>query len=155
MLLKLRQRLANEESGFTLIELLVVMLIIGILAAIAIPTFFNQKSKAQDSSSKEMAHTVQTALETYATDNGGVYNNPVPTVGDLQAIEPTVGGANQTVTLPAIGQQSYTIEVTNTATDHWFRIIRTVGGAFQYTCGTNVAGETLPAGGCPTSGNWG
>jgi prepilin-type N-terminal cleavage/methylation domain-containing protein len=60
MLLKLRERMSRDE-GFTLIELLVVMLIIGILAAIAIPTFFNQRNKANDSSAKEMAHTAQVA----------------------------------------------------------------------------------------------
>ena len=72
MLLKLRERMASEK-GFTLIELLVVMLIIGILAAIAIPTFFNQKQKANDSSAKAMAHTAQTAMETCGTDNNGSY----------------------------------------------------------------------------------
>src|SRR3954451_1550169 len=73
MLFKLRERMAREESGFTLIELLVVMLIIGILAAIAIPTFFNQREKARDAGAKEMAHTAQVAMETYATDNNGSY----------------------------------------------------------------------------------
>ena len=73
MLLKLRERMAREEKGFTLIELLVVMLIIGILAAIAIPTFFNQRNKANDSSAKDMAHTAQMAAETCATDNNGSY----------------------------------------------------------------------------------
>ena len=64
---KLRER-AQDEKGFTLIELLVVILIIGILAAIALPAFLNQRSKAQDSEAKSGARTVQTALETIFTD---------------------------------------------------------------------------------------
>src|SRR5919197_2687440 len=78
MLLKLRERMSSEK-GFTLSELLVVMLIIGILAAIAIPTFFNQREKARDSGAKEMAHTAQVAMETLATDNNGSYSSASPT----------------------------------------------------------------------------
>ena len=63
MLYRLRQR-SSDEGGFTLIELLVVILIIGILAAIAIPSFLSQKSKAYDASAKELAQTAQTAMET-------------------------------------------------------------------------------------------
>src|SRR3954453_11476079 len=91
MILKLRQRLAQEESGFTLIELLVVMLILGILAAIAIPAFLNQKSKASDASLKSQARSMQTAEETCATDNGGDYSNCTLTA--LRAIESTIPAA--------------------------------------------------------------
>jgi type IV pilus assembly protein PilA len=72
MLHRLRQR-SQDEGGFTLIELLVVILIIGILAAIAIPSFLNQTSKAYDASAKELARTAETTAETYATDHSGSY----------------------------------------------------------------------------------
>ena len=67
MLHKLRSR-AQDEKGFTLIELLVVILIIGILAAIALPAFLNQRAKAQDSEAKSNVRTAQTAMETFYTD---------------------------------------------------------------------------------------
>ncbi len=66
-------RSLRRDQGFTLIELLVVILIIGILAAIAIPSFLNQKSKGYDASAKEMARTAQTAAEAYGTDHNGQY----------------------------------------------------------------------------------
>ena len=68
---KVGARLNGEgEAGFTLIELLVVMLILGILAAIAIPAFFNQREKANDAQAKAMARTAETAMETYSTEHG-------------------------------------------------------------------------------------
>jgi type IV pilus assembly protein PilA len=60
---------SSDEGGFTLIELLVVILIIGVLAAIAIPSLLNQKSKSYDASAKELARTAQTTAETYGTDH--------------------------------------------------------------------------------------
>jgi type IV pilus assembly protein PilA len=82
MLHAIRRRV-QEEQGFTLIELLVVILIIGILAAIAIPSFLSQKDKANDAAAKSYVRNMQTAEETYFTDN----NAYAPNVAALVTIE--------------------------------------------------------------------
>ena len=69
MMARIRKSMDEKDKGFTLIELLVVVIIIGILAAIAIPVFMNQRKKAVDASIKSDLRTVATALETYYTDN--------------------------------------------------------------------------------------
>ena len=68
MLARIRKSMDEKDQGFTLIELLVVIIIIGILAAIAIPVFLNQRKKAVDASAKSDLRTVANELETYATD---------------------------------------------------------------------------------------
>ncbi len=71
MLARIRKAQENNEGGFTLIELLVVMIIIGILAAIAIPAFLNQKAKAKETSAKSDVSTIGKEIAAYYVDNTG------------------------------------------------------------------------------------
>ena len=148
MLRKLRER-AQDEKGFTLIELLVVILIIGILAAIAIPSFLNQRSKGNDAEAKSTAVTAAEAMETCATDNNGSYSGC--TLASLTAIEPTLNDAGSRLTVPAANASDYRIEVQSSrATTVVFTMSRAAGGTTSRTCsyGSNDKG------GCNSSGSW-
>ncbi|MGL5859444.1 MAG: type II secretion system protein [Angustibacter sp.] len=81
MLARIRKAAEDKDSGFTLIELLVVMIIIGILAAIAIPVFLNQRKKAVDSSARSDIRSVANEMETYFTDTQ-VYVAPTTTTAN-------------------------------------------------------------------------
>ncbi|MCW3065477.1 MAG: prepilin-type cleavage/methylation protein [Solirubrobacterales bacterium] len=133
MLHKLRRRV-QDEKGFTLIELLVVILIIGILAAVAIPAFLNQRGKAYDANAKSDVKTAQTAMETYATDNNGDYSG-ASTKAALVAIEPTLSSA--TLANPTVTANTYTVTVTakgpGSGTDT-FSISRASDGSITYPC---------------------
>ncbi len=150
MLEKFRER-RNEESGFTLVELLVVMLILGILAAIAIPAFFSQRDKGYDSDAKANARTVQTALETYAVDNNGSYSGA--TMANLATIEGTIadltGTGGGTVAISNLGTNTYTVTATSASqgATRTFVIARAASGSTTNTCSPN-------GGGCSSTGTW-
>ncbi|KQX66719.1 hypothetical protein ASD06_05090 [Angustibacter sp. Root456] len=92
MLARIRKAAQEKDSGFTLIELLVVMIIIGILAAIAIPVFLNQRKKAVDTSVKSDLRSIANEMETYYTDNQAYYQPATTTAGvsvSIGATSPT------------------------------------------------------------------
>ncbi|MEX2108379.1 MAG: type II secretion system protein [Solirubrobacterales bacterium] len=135
----------DSEAGFTLIELLVVMLILGILAAIALPAFFNQKDKAGDAKAKEYVHSAQVAMETYYTDKG-TYKEATEEV--LEGIEPSLKNATFSAVTPTAAGDGYTITIVGSKAAQTFSI-KNEKGTLTFTC--VVAGQ----GGCPSGGTWG
>ena len=148
MLQKLRERMESEKV-FTLIELLVVILIIGILAAIALPAFLGQREKAQDSEAKSSVRTAQTAIETFYTDNQkytGV------TKANLEEIEPSLQSAKN-LTITGASATGYTISTESEGSNVNVFSIANDAGSVTRTCATKT-GSVKGKGGCPSSGSW-
>lgn len=128
---------AVEQEGFTLIEILVVILMIGILAAIAIPSFLNQRGTATDAKYKSAARTAQTAMQTYFTDKNTYVG---ATASALYGLEATLNDPSSfRLTVPTAAAKNYQVKVANrTNSNDWYVITRAPGGAVTRTCGTGA-----------------
>jgi type IV pilus assembly protein PilA len=132
----------GDERGFTLVELLVVMLVLALLAAIAISSFFNQADKARDAKAKAAVRTAETAMEAYAIDHDGRYSGA--DVAALREYEETLNGAALMVDLAEANRYQVTAV---SATGNSFHITRHPGGTTSLTC------DAPSTAGCPADGD--
>jgi type IV pilus assembly protein PilA len=149
MLRKLRERIQTEERGFTLIELLVVILIIGILAAIALPAFLGQREKAQDAEAKSAVRTAATAADSYYSANQKYTGM---TAAGLKEEEPSLNdGAGASLAVDTATDSTSKVTVTSKTTGTFSIEKNQATGVTTRTCGP--AGR-VGKGACPGSGNW-
>jgi type IV pilus assembly protein PilA len=143
-------RLAHDQAGFSLVELLVVMLVIGVLAAIAIPSFFSQKDKGDDTGAESNARNLQTLVEACYTDTSDY--SKCQTQAQIADSRPFNfgSGPGQVQVIPnPIGQGGVaTLGISKTGTSF---AIYSLHGDTERVCWV-PSGESLPKGSCSANG---
>ena len=135
----------SSEAGFSLVELLVVILIIGLLAAIAIPRFINQQNKARSAEAQTAIRTAALAMETYSQDKGS-YAGADP--GELEKIQPSLSDVHGRLGFDSLTPDRFKLHVDSTSNPPVrFFFDRRTSGLTVRTC------DPSPEPGCP-DGFW-
>ena len=138
--------LLRSEAGMTMVELLTVIVILGVVIAIAVPSFFRHRDRASDATAQASARAAQTAALEIGQENGGDFAGAQGvSVTNLIEIEPTLRDAQLTV--PMVRSDSFTVRI-QSETGNNFAITQNKDGTAVLSC------ASADSAGCPADGTW-